>query len=113
VRWEGDIQSTQSKIIINPRANFKVKAIFKRAQGEHAVEQLDFVLYPNPTADILRVTSESESTISYRIFDAIGQVIQQNTATDQGINVSQLNKGVYLIELNQGNKRVVKRFVKK
>ncbi|QQU04509.1 CotH kinase family protein [Myroides odoratus] len=113
VRWEGDVQSTQSKIIINPRANFKVKAIFKRAQGERAVEQLDFVLYPNPTTDILHVTSESESAVSYRIFDAIGQVIQQNTVTDQGINVSQLNKGVYLIELNQDNKRVVKRFVKK
>ncbi|MGS4344831.1 CotH kinase family protein [Myroides odoratus] len=113
VRWEGDVQTTNPKLTINPSGNFKVKAIFKPNQGQRQVDYLDFVLYPNPTSDILHITSGSTSTISYRIFDAIGQVIQQNNVTEQGIDVSQLNQGVYLIELNQDNQRVVKRFVKK
>lgn len=113
VRWEGDFQATQSKIVINPNGNYKVKAIFKREQGNQATTSLDFVLYPNPTEHTLYITSDSESVITYRIFDAIGQLMQQDQVANQGIEVSQLNKGVYLIELNQDNKRVVKRFVKK
>ncbi|WP_413512476.1 CotH kinase family protein [Myroides odoratus] len=113
--WTGDVLSRNKTIVINPRfrANFQVKANFKRESGTRELGSAEFILYPNPVETSLNVISASDTPIAYRIFGNLGQVVQQSTTTDQTIDVSHLNKGIYLIELNQDNKKVVKKFVKK
>ena len=113
LHWVGDRWSTQQKLIVTPQANFKIKAIFIPDVGAGDSDRVSFILYPNPTTDVLNVTSSSDLPISYRIFDFFGQQIQTGTLTDQRIEVNHLRKGIYLLELNQNNQKVIKRFIKK
>lgn len=110
--WEGDIESNDQKITINPEKDFKVKAIFEWTLATNDLDKVDFMVYPNPVSNILNVSSASKAKIEYKISSVLGQVVDQDTITTQKIDVSRLPKGVYIIQLTQGNKRVTKKFIK-
>ncbi|WP_313384629.1 CotH kinase family protein [Chishuiella sp.] len=110
--WEGDIESNDQKITINPEKDFKVKAIFEWTLATNDLDKVDFMVYPNPVSNILNVASSSQSKIEYKISSFLGQIVDQNIITNQKIDVSHLPKGVYIIQLTQGNKRVTKKFIK-
>ena len=111
--WTGDVDSTESEITINPEENTNVIAVFQRDLSIGDVNKVDFLVYPNPTSDVLNIGSASKSEITYTISTILGQNVESGINKDQKLNVSHLNKGVYLIELKQDNKRVVKKFIKK
>ncbi|MBQ0147053.1 MAG: CotH kinase family protein [Flavobacteriaceae bacterium] len=114
VRWEGDYTSTDAELTINPALDYTIKAVFaKNDLSTGDIDKVDFLLYPNPTSDVLNIKSESNSSISYSIKNMLGQNVENGVLTTQVLNVSKLDKGVYLIEINQDNKRVVKKFIKK
>ncbi|MDR2223273.1 MAG: CotH kinase family protein [Flavobacteriaceae bacterium] len=112
-RWVGDVKSTKQKIVVQTNTKQKVKAIFIKEHQTNDLDKVDFILYPNPAVDVLHVASASSSSIAYRIFDRQGQMVQDNSTLNQQIDVSQFNKGIYIIELKQDNKKVVKKFIKK
>ncbi|WP_413533446.1 CotH kinase family protein [Empedobacter brevis] len=111
--WEGDLESNDQKIIINPSQNFYVKAIFEKTLGIGDLDKVDFMIYPNPVQEILNVVSSSKSKIEYKISNIIGQTVEHNSTNNQQINVSKLKQGVYIIQLTQDNKRITKKFIKK
>lgn len=69
----------------------------------------DISLYPQPAADqlILERTYEFEGKVPYSIMDVTGKTIQTGhvnwNGTVQQLDVSQINPGVYLIQLQFGN----------
>jgi bacillolysin len=72
----------------------------------------DIVMYPNPTDNILyvRMTDNREGT--YRVVNLVGQQVDAGKLTENGINVSKLGTGVYIVEVNDGQKTTSKKFVK-
>ncbi|MBS7255317.1 M4 family metallopeptidase [Flavobacterium branchiicola] len=76
-------------------------------------ETSSFALYPNPVEDELNVSFLNSTGYTFRITNTLGQQISSGQLSGSPINVSALNTGVYIIELNNGGKRVVKKFVKK
>lgn len=60
-------------------------------------ENIDFQLYPNPATETIFV---SEKTGDYTITDIKGQIVKEGKLTQNGINVSDLNNGVYFFKLN-------------
>lgn len=111
--WEGDLESTNQKITINPSQNFSVKAIFEKTLGVGDLDKVDFMIYPNPVQDVLNIASSSKSKIEYKISNVIGQIVEHNSTNNQKIDVSKLKQGVYIIQLTQDNKRTTKKFIKK
>ncbi|MBS7332902.1 MAG: CotH kinase family protein [Weeksellaceae bacterium] len=111
--WTGDIDSTESEITINPTEDTNVVAVFQRELSIGDVNKVDFLVYPNPTSDILNIASASKSDIAYTITTILGQKVESGISKDQKLNVTHLDKGIYLVELKQDNKRVVKKFIKK
>ncbi|WP_314242288.1 CotH kinase family protein [Empedobacter tilapiae] len=111
--WEGDLESKDQKIIINPSHNFSVKAIFEKTLGIGDLDKVDFIIYPNPVQEILNIASSSKSKIEYKISNIIGQIVEHNSTNNQQIDVSKLKHGVYIIQLTQDNKRITKKFIKK
>jgi hypothetical protein len=79
-------------------------------------------VYPNPVNDILTVTYEAKETINSITFDLIdmnGRIVKslggQNgvSGMNQGrINISDLNKGVYLLSIKADNSIITKRIIK-
>lgn len=72
----------------------------------------DVVLYPNPVeGDLLNITTTA-SDISYTINNMLGQEVSKGKTTGKAIDVSRLGKGVYIINLQAGDKQVTKHFIK-
>ena len=72
----------------------------------------ELVLYPNPAHSSLSVPGAADTP--YRILDQLGRPHQQGT-TEAGtglVPVGQLASGLYLLELQTGTGRVVRKFVK-
>jgi hypothetical protein len=72
----------------------------------------DIVMYPNPTENILYVRMMDNREGTYRLVNLVGQQVDAGTLTENGINVSKLGIGVYIIEVNDGQKTSSKKFVK-
>jgi chitodextrinase len=69
-------------------------------------------LYPNPTKEVLNIESNSASTLNYSVINYLGQVIKTGKIENNLINVSHLNSGIYILEVNDGQKSVTKKFIK-
>ena len=74
-------------------------------------------VYPNPFANQFRINIESSSdeNLSIRIFDVLGQLIEKqgNIAYSTDVTIgSNLARGVYILEVSQGDKVDLIRIVK-
>jgi hypothetical protein len=72
----------------------------------------DIVMYPNPTDNILNVRMVDNREGNYRLINFLGQQVDAGKLTESGINVSKLGTGVYIIEVNDGQKTSSKKFIK-
>ena len=73
----------------------------------------DFAMYPNPTRDILNLKMGDSRTGTYRMLSYTGQEVNKGKLSDMELNVSGLATGVYILEINDGQKVLTKQFVKK
>ena len=76
----------------------------------------DFQLYPNPSSENISIQfAESESeNLSYTISNILGEVIISTKYLDatEGIDVSYLNSGIYILTISNVNGYFSKQFVK-
>ncbi|BAO55370.1 endonuclease [Nonlabens marinus] len=68
-------------------------------------------LFPNPAKDDISITS-SYPVSSYSILNTLGQRVANGILVDRKINVSELQSGVYFLQLHIENEVLVKRFIK-
>ncbi len=68
-------------------------------------------IYPNPVKDELNVTKVNDGS-SYKIYSAIGKLVQRGNLLYNKVNVSQLINGVYIIEVDNNGELVQKKFIK-
>ncbi|WP_300673023.1 S8/S53 family peptidase [Soonwooa sp.] len=71
------------------------------------LEQKKMTIYPNPAKDVIEIQSNSKIE-SVQIFDNLGRLIKTENASK--INVSKLEKGVYYLKINGGEK--IEKFIK-
>jgi len=71
-------------------------------------------IYPNPTSDKLTFVQEGNEQVTYNILSLSGQLMQtsQSNQTNTVLDLSQLNAGVYLVELKMNDIKITKRVVK-
>lgn len=88
----------------------------KKANGEegritlsHETKEIDFGLFPNPTTNILNISTEEEVEMIH-IVDLNGRVIQKTRKLQ--INVQELPAGLYIVELRTANNVAQKQFIK-
>jgi len=73
----------------------------------------NFTLYPNPTTDVLNISSKNGLNVSeIRITDMTGKVVkvQKDVST---VNVSNLAAGTYLIDITTKEGKATSKFIKK
>jgi len=76
-------------------------------------ETLDnqFKIYPNPTKQQLNVSFVGFKAQSYEVKNILGQTVLQGRYTNI-IDVSKLQDGIYVLQLNIGEKTKLKKFIK-
>jgi bacillolysin len=88
-------------------ANTSAKAL----GNENSISDLS--MYPNPTSDFLNVRMADSRKGTYRVINFLGQQVGAGTLSENAINVSALGTGIYILEVNDGQKTTAKKFVKK
>lgn len=69
-------------------------------------------IYPNPTTDVINITNVSGKA-TYKIFTTTGNIISTGSILNKKIDVTNIEKGVYIISVFDGNKEVLnKKFIK-
>jgi bacillolysin len=73
----------------------------------------DYAMYPNPTINSVNVRMADSRPASYRIYNYLGQQVDSGKLSENDLNVSKLSAGTYIIEVNDGQKTMTKKLVKK
>ncbi|WP_162087003.1 DUF7619 domain-containing protein [Chryseobacterium aquaeductus] len=74
-------------------------------------DQSEISIYPNPVKDILLIKSK-EKIVKAEIYDTAGRIVRSQSVNENSINVSELQKGNYMIRLYMKNNFVFKKFIK-
>lgn len=71
------------------------------------------IIYPNPTNDFI-IIKNIDKIKSKTIYDSTGQLVKKENNQNEKIDISNLQKGVYLLEIEtKNNQKVTKKIVKK
>jgi PKD repeat protein len=77
-------------------------------------DETEFVLFPNPTYDILYFNNSSNiGDVLVSVFDLNGKMVFKRQVIDNQINVSVLKKGVYTIKILGKSGTIIRKFAKK
>ena len=76
---------------------------------------IDLLAFPNPTTNFVqvRLSNRTAEISSYSIVNTIGQTVQKGELTNGTINVSNLSLGMYILEVNDGQKSFKIKLLKK
>lgn len=91
---------------------------FKTSSDEKAVnsvsEPLEVKIYPNPATQYISLKCNTDKVIDIEIVNMNGQsLIKKSTASNKQIDISQLPAGNYIINIYEGQRRVVEKFTKR
>ncbi|MCR9170889.1 MAG: CotH kinase family protein [bacterium] len=99
------IRATNSDaLMLNPeRAEYEFWTYELPLSLEPTETLLETTIYPNPTRDIVFVQSNSVEPLSYNLINSSGVTVLRGTLTNNKIDVSSLESGVYFIQLTTSN----------
>jgi len=82
--------------------------------GLHQVVDKNMNVFPNPSRDFIQIDSPTIALDSkFEIYDLVGKQVQSGTLNENKIDISQLNKGVYLLNVKTQDKVIeTKKFIK-
>ena len=107
-----DITVTASTSVTNgPVRPIVVRETGRRLLPEEAEE---FAIYPNPANNELYITSEEEEDLEVSIYNVSGQMVQHVAlpAGSEKIDISKLDKGIYLINIQVEDEIFTKKIIK-
>ena len=78
--------------------------------GVDDLNQLNVSIYPNPTSDIVYIEG-NYSQLKAVVYDILGKQVMKESITNS-IDISQLDKGVYILQLSDGAKLTTQRIIK-
>lgn len=102
-----------SFITLNPDAKIVIDLVEDATASSEQFFAENFTLYPNPTTDVLNISSKNGLNASeIRITDMTGKVVkvQKDAST---VNVSNLASGTYLIDITTKEGKATSKFIKK
>lgn len=101
---------------VHPGTMFGTINVSDNLSNEQA-EELDFKIYPNPVKDRIYFENQTNSDATeITIFDVLGKVVQldrfNNATLRNGIDVSNLKRGIYLIQIDNGRNTFTQKLIK-
>jgi hypothetical protein len=109
-----------SKNVINNKNSLKegVLQIYKKEGSSlNALSEKKVALYPNPTNSYVNISIPNEMVkkTTFILFDNLGKIIQTGDFNlfENKLDVSQLSKGVYFIDMNYNQQKLIYKIEKK
>ena len=86
---------------------------FSIANGLKDLQRVALTIYPNPVKDYLQLQMENTLDMQFKIYNLQGSlVLASNSTSNESIDVSGLNQGLYFLELYGTDQVFTGRFVK-
>lgn len=103
---------------VNKEFNMNLVMAISGVEGFLGVQDFvdaDLTLYPNPASEQFNIASGNETIQTVIVRDILGKTIQtiQVNGLTQNVNVSNLPKGLYLVEVELETGRAVQKLIKK
>ncbi|CAN5548176.1 hypothetical protein BH11BAC5_BH11BAC5_51170 [soil metagenome] len=110
----GEVEDYTLNITSAPAAARTADNLSLTSVKEIAGSQLKFTVYPNPAADYLTVSYPGDQVKGLKIFDIGGRMMieQANFSGSKKLDISQLKKGVYLLQLTTKTGNNTQKFFK-
>ena len=91
-------------------ANFDANVISKTKDIQ---SNIDFTVYPNPTRDVVywKTNENFSPNAKIYLYDSNGRLLKQTFLSDNKLIVSDLGKGVYLLQIKDADKQLVKKIL--
>ncbi|CAM1345760.1 GEVED domain-containing protein [Tenacibaculum crassostreae] len=112
---DGEVEDYTINIVATSSAGFNVSSI-----GNFNAEELgneassNIMAYPNPAVDFVQLKLASKTkNMTYRIVNSKGRVLKAGRLSGENIDVSNLNTGIYIVEVNDGQKLLRTKLMKK
>lgn len=83
-----------------------------KTDGQLRSETAIFNAYFTQQDDMLRIQMADARPVNYKIYNVLGQLVTQDSFSRE-IGVAGIRKGVYIIQINDGQRLISKKFVKK
>ena len=102
-------------VMVNQNTFNKDKEIYPFILGTLSTQEnnkLAVNIFPNPAVDVLNITKVSNNA-TFTIYNVAGQFISKGKVTNNKVNVSSLEKGVYFIEVSEKGATSKMKFIKK
>lgn len=109
---DGEVEDYTVNIIednVNSNSN-SISDSYAKPLGYEIAEQVD--IFPNPASDFIQVRLANSKNLSYEIISHTGQVVKSGSVGDGKIIVASLKSGIYLININDGQKIVSTKLIK-
>ncbi|TDQ25779.1 endonuclease [Tenacibaculum caenipelagi] len=68
---------------------------------------------PNPTAETIKIQLADDRNATFKITNLAGQKVLNGKVTHNNVDISNLHNGVYILEVNDGQKSFTKKIIKK
>jgi hypothetical protein len=109
---------SDNKLLIGTHGNGVYEATVSTALSLDDVNDVSnkITLYPNPTESEINFKSQNlniDDTTSYTIIDILGKAVRSGTITNKKVDVSQLNSGLYFINIEANGLKQAIKFIKK
>ncbi len=112
---DGAVEDYTVNIINNNASNFNTTFATNNTNLLGNEDVAKVTLYPNPATNFvqIRLGNKNKSLTTYRLISILGQSVQSGTIERSAIDISKLNSGLYLLEINDGQKVFTTKLVKK
>ncbi len=116
----GDIIANTASIYFDFNAPIITNAFqteFVQTLSTSDFNQLGFSIYPNPAKNAINLnfSNNINETTIVKVFNLLGELIVEDVLNIQNnsaqVDVSKLSKGVYFVELNQGQNRMTQKLI--
>lgn len=68
-------------------------------------------LYPNPVKEVLQIESNNTSEKTIELFNVLGKSVYKGKTINNSVNLSNVNKGVYVVKITEEEKTVTRKIV--
>lgn len=114
----GDVDGNMTKdIIILGYSTTRIAEMYLNSGATLSIDKAailnELSVYPNPTTDIIQVSSKEHEVLSMQLFDLLGKNVKSNKTASTSLDISSLSEGVYMLKINFANTSVVKKIIKK
>ena len=92
--------------------NFCVATGRSNSSKESIILAEEVQIYPNPAKNSISVNLRDQKMKQYLITNMMGQTVSQGKISNEKIDISTLENGVYFIQFSSDKKQIIKRFIK-